>query len=96
MHRKKSIFKEGDLVQFHLRKRCFSRGRHEKSQPIADGPFNILKKISDNGYKVELLGNYGVLITFNVADLFRYIVNEPNSNSKENPFQQRDNDTQKF
>ena len=38
----------------------------------ADGPFNVLEKINDNVYKVELPGDYGVSATFNVANLSPY------------------------
>ena len=40
--------------------------------PRADGPFEILEKINDNAYKVELPGDYGVSATFNVAHLRPY------------------------
>ena len=40
--------------------------------PRADGLFEILERISDNAYKVDLPGDYGVSATFNVADLSPY------------------------
>jgi len=40
--------------------------------PRADGPFEVVKKINDNSYKVDLLGDYKVSCTFNVADLKPY------------------------
>jgi len=40
--------------------------------PWADGPFEILEKINDNNYKVELPGDYGVSTTFSIADLSPY------------------------
>ena len=68
-HRKKVVFDVGDLVWIYLRRERFPPGRYGKLHPRADGPFRILKKISDNAYKVDLPGHYGVSATFNVADL---------------------------
>jgi len=36
--------------------------------PKADGPFEVLEKVNDNVYKVDLPGDYGVSATFNMAD----------------------------
>jgi len=40
--------------------------------PRANGPFEVLERINDNTYKVDLLRDYGVLATFNVIDLSAY------------------------
>ena len=40
--------------------------------PRADGPFEVLERINDNAYKVDLPGDYEVSATFNVADLQAY------------------------
>jgi hypothetical protein len=72
-HRKNVVFKKGDLVWIHLRKTYFPTGRYGKLQPRADGPFRVLERINDNAYKVDLLGEYNVSGTFNVADLSPYI-----------------------
>jgi len=40
--------------------------------PRADGPFEVLERINDNAYRVDLTGDYGVSVTFNVADLKAY------------------------
>ena len=37
--------------------------------PQADGPFEIIERLNDNAYKVDLLGDYGVSTTFNVTNL---------------------------
>ena len=37
--------------------------------PRADGPFEVLRRLNKNAYKVNLPGDYGVSCTFNVADL---------------------------
>jgi len=48
---------------FHLR---------EKLMPIEDGPFQVMAKINDNAYKIDLPGEYNVSNTFNVFDLSLY------------------------
>jgi len=40
--------------------------------PREDGPFEVLEKMNDNAYKVDLLGDYWVSATFNIADLSTY------------------------
>jgi hypothetical protein len=42
----------------------------------ADGPFNILEKIKDNAYKLELPLEFGVSPTFNISDLRRCLGEE--------------------
>jgi len=68
-HKKKVVFQPGDLVWVHLRKERFPSKKNNKLMPRADGPFEVLEKISENPYKVVLPGDYGVSATFNVADL---------------------------
>lgn len=46
--------------------------RRSKLNPWSDGPFEVIEKINDNVYKVDLPGDYGVLGSFNVADLRPY------------------------
>jgi hypothetical protein len=41
-----------------------------------DGPFQILKRINDNVYKVDLLGEYDVSATFNIFDLLLFDVSD--------------------
>jgi hypothetical protein len=41
-------------VWLHLRKDGFSDLRKSKLMPRADGPFNIIEKINNNAYKLEL------------------------------------------
>ena len=50
-------------------KESFIAQRKSKLQPRGDGPFQIIKKINDNAYKVDLSGEYGVSATFNVFNL---------------------------
>ena len=66
--------------------------------PRANGPFQIVEKVNDNAYKIELPGNYNVSATFNVQDLSPYL--EDNFGDGEdldlraNPPQQGGNDVQ--
>ena len=55
--------------------------------PRGDGPFQILEKINDNAYKVDLPGEYRVSSTFNVSDLSLF-----DADSRTNPFEERGND----
>ena len=52
-----------------MRNERFPDHRKSKLQPRGDGPFQILERINDNAYKVDLSGEYGVSATFNVSDL---------------------------
>lgn len=65
-------FKPGDLVWVHFRKERFPMKRRSKLSPRSDGPFEVLEKVNDNVYKVDLPGEYGVSGSFNVADLRPY------------------------
>jgi hypothetical protein len=67
--RKLVVFQPGDWVWVHMRKERFPNQRKSKLQPRGDGPFQVLERINNNAYKIDLLGEYGVSATFNVADL---------------------------
>ena len=58
-HKKKVVFQPGDLVWVHLRKERFPTKRKSKLMPRADGPFEVLERVNDNAYKVNLPGDYG-------------------------------------
>uniref|UniRef100_A0A2N9ERQ8 Reverse transcriptase domain-containing protein n=1 Tax=Fagus sylvatica TaxID=28930 RepID=A0A2N9ERQ8_FAGSY len=87
--RKRVIFEPGDWVWVHMRKERFLAHRRTKLHPRGDGPFQILEKINDNAYKVDLPGEYKVSATFNVSDLSPFDVGE---DSRSNPFEERGND----
>ena len=71
-NRKEVLFKEGALVWIYLRKDRFPTQRKSKLSARIDGPFEILEKVNDNAYKLELPSSYGVSSTFNVADLIPF------------------------
>jgi len=52
-----------------MRKEWFPNQRKSKLQPRGNGPFQVLERINDNAYKIDLPGEYGVSATFIVADL---------------------------
>lgn len=72
-----------------MRKERFPSQRKSKLQPRGDGPFQVLSRINDNAYKIELPGEYGVSTTFSVADLSPFDVG---LNSRSNSFQEGGND----
>ncbi|XP_071933757.1 uncharacterized protein [Coffea arabica] len=67
--RRKMVFEPGDWVWIDMRKKRFPLQRRNKLLPRGDGPFQVMEKINDNAYKLDLPGEYGVYATFNVADL---------------------------
>ncbi len=67
--RKKVVFIPGDYVWVHMRKERFPNQRKTKLHPRGAGPFQVLEKISDNAYKIDLPSEFGISNTFNVADL---------------------------
>jgi len=91
-HRKQALFQPGDLVWVHLRKERFSSKRESKLMPRADGPFEVLKKVSDNAYKVDLPKDYGVPCTFNVVGLKPYFEDDNLKNLRANSFLEREDD----
>ncbi|WVZ97653.1 hypothetical protein U9M48_043169 [Paspalum notatum var. saurae] len=71
--RKHVTFEPGDMVWLHLRKDRFPTLRRSKLMPRAAGPFKVLTKINDNAYILDLLAEFGVSTSFNVADLKPYV-----------------------
>jgi hypothetical protein len=72
-----------------MRKERFPNQRKSKLQPRGDGPFQVLERINDNAYKIDLPGEYGVSATFNVADLTLF---DTDFDSRSNPFEERGDD----
>jgi hypothetical protein len=57
--------------------------------PRGDGPFQIIERINDNAYKMDLPGEYDVSVTFNVAELSLFDVGD---DSRLNSFEERGDD----
>ena len=60
----------------HFQKERFSTQRKSKLLSRVDGPFQVLERINDNVYKIDLPGKYGVSATFNVVDLSPFDVGD--------------------
>ena len=58
--------------------------------PRVDGPFQILRKINDNAYQLDLQGKYEISSSFNVSDLYPFLVDYPDLWT--NPFEEEGND----
>ena len=67
--RQRIIFQPREWVWVHFRKEKFPSHRHSKLNPQGDGPFQVLERINDNAYKIDLPGEYNVSATFNVSNL---------------------------
>uniref|UniRef100_A0A2N9I2K4 Reverse transcriptase n=1 Tax=Fagus sylvatica TaxID=28930 RepID=A0A2N9I2K4_FAGSY len=55
--RRQVIFQPGDWVWVHMRKERFPARRRSKLHPRGDGPFQVLERINDNAYKLDLPGD---------------------------------------
>ena len=87
--RRQVVFEPGDWVWVHMRKERFPSQRRSKLLPRGDGPFQVLERINDNAYKLDLPGEYNVSATFNVTDLSPFDVGD---DLRTNPFQEEGND----
>ena len=54
----------------------FPKQRKSKLSSRGDGPFQVLERINDNAYKIDLKGEYNVSGTFNIADLSPFDVGD--------------------
>ena len=75
----------------HLKKERFPEQRKSKLMPRGDGPFQVLERINDNAYKLDLQGEYNVSSTFNVADLSPFSASD-DFDLRANPLQEEGND----
>jgi len=39
----------------------------------SDGPFQVIKEVGSNAYKLQLPGDIAILVTFNIGDLSPYV-----------------------
>jgi hypothetical protein len=75
-----------------LEKDRFPDLRKSKLLPRADGPFQVLERINDDAYKLELLADFGVSPTFNIADLKPYLGEENELESRTTQMQEGEDD----
>ena len=74
MHRRRVIFKEGDLVWVILSKERQPQGSYMKLNDRKVGPCEVLRKIKDNAYQVRLPSHFNISNVFNVQHLVPYFV----------------------
>ena len=67
-NRKKLVLEPGDWVWVNMRKKRFPKQRKSKLQPRGDKPLQVLERLNDNAYRIDIPGEYGVSSSFNVAD----------------------------
>ena len=91
-NRKEVVLEPGDWVWIHMRKERFPEQRKSKLQPRGDGPFQVLERINENAYKIDLPGEYGVSCSFNVADLTPFVAGGDSEDLRANAFQEGGND----
>ena len=87
--RQQVLFEPGDWVWVHMRKERFPTRRRSKLHPRRDGPFQVIERINDNAYKLDLPSEYNISATFNVSDLSPFDVGD---DLRTNPFEERGND----
>ncbi|KAG8490723.1 hypothetical protein CXB51_013780 [Gossypium anomalum] len=87
--RKRVIFEPGDWVWVHIRKERFPAQRRSKLLPRGDGPFQVLERINENSYKLDLPGEYNISASFNVSDLSPF---DADSDLKTSHFEDEGND----
>lgn len=75
-------------MRVHIRKERFPAQRRTKLHPRGDGPFQVVARINDNAYKLDLPGQYGVSATVNVSDLSPFEFDSGDRDSRTNPFEE--------
>jgi len=75
-----------------MRTERFLKQRKSKLQPRGDRPFQVLERINDNAYKINIPGEYGVSSSFNVVDLTPLVVGDDYEHLRANSFQEGGND----
>ncbi|KAL4296399.1 hypothetical protein GQ457_12G014830 [Hibiscus cannabinus] len=73
----------------YTRKERFPNHRKTKLDPRGDGPFQVLERINNNSYKIDIPSEYNVSTSFNVSDISPFDV----SDSWTNPFEEGGDDT---
>ena len=86
--RRQVIFEPNDWVWVHMRKERYPACRRSKLHLREDGPFQVLARINDNAYKLDLSSKYNISATFNVSDLSLFDVG---NDLRMNPFEERRN-----
>ena len=77
--RKALLFDVGDWVWLHLREDRFPTQRKSKLMPRGDGPFQVLKRINNNAYELDMPDTFLGSHTFNISDLTPFSLGLQNS-----------------
>ncbi|XP_048228249.1 uncharacterized protein LOC125369523 [Ricinus communis] len=83
---KEVIFEPEDWVWVHMLEERFPAQRHSKLLPREDGPVQVVERINDNTYKLDLPCEYNVSATLSIADLTLFDIV---SDVRTNPFKER-------
>ena len=75
-----------------MRKERFPKQRKSELQPREDRPFQVLERINDNAYRIDIPGEYGVSSSFNVVDLTPFVAYDDFEHLRVNSFQEGEND----
>ena len=70
------IFEPEDWVWFHMRKERFPSQIKSNLMPRGSGLSQVVPKVNDNAYKIDLPDEYGVSATLKVADLSPFDVGD--------------------
>lgn len=62
----------------YLQKERFLAGTYGKLKQRKSGPFQVLKKLGQNAYLIDLLKGFSISPTFNVRVLYLYHVDKEN------------------
>ena len=90
--RRKLIFEPGDWVWLHMRKESFPYQRRSKLRQRRNGTFQVLERIKDNAYRLDLPVQSNVSVTFNVSDVRP---SNTGDDLRANPLQEEANDEAK-
>ena len=63
----------------NLRKERFPTQRKSKLLPRGDGPFQVIRRINNNAYELDLPSSYNISNSFNVCDLSPFDIGFKNS-----------------
>jgi hypothetical protein len=72
-----------------MRKERFPTRRRSKLHPRGDCPFQVLARINNNAYKLDISSEYNISATFNISDLSPFNVGD---DSRMNSFEEREID----
>jgi len=91
------VLNKGDWVWLHLRKVRFPTKRKSKLSPKGDGSFQVLGRINNNAYRLDLPEEYRVSNTFNITDLVPFSGvadsdDDGSTNLRTNPLQEGGDD----